>query len=417
MESLDVKIEDLGNLKRKITVTVPQEKVREAYDKTYKSMKDKVSINGFRKGRFPQSLLEKRFKKVMRNEAIETLVPEYYDKAIKQENLKPAIRPQFDDLEIEKSKPLVFSASFEVYPEFDLPDVSVYGLEKREAEYTEEEVAEQKKRHLDNAATFTPKEGPAEEGDQVVMVFKGEVDGETIADASDQTYILGSNQFLPEFEEALRGMQKDEEKNFDLTFPTDYNETTLQGKTAQFHVTITEVNETQPPEMNEAFFSRYGDRVKSEEAFNQYVEDEVRFRKEHEIKTENRTQVKEKLMEILDFEVPGQLLREETSARFNQAKQDPANKELSDTEIEEKAKKEAAEQLRFSIFVQKVLDDEEIKADEQEVYRRFEMNCAMMGIRPEELVKEEYGMQIYQQTYGMVTEETVLDHIIEKATE
>ncbi|MBT6501864.1 MAG: hypothetical protein HOK67_18425, partial [Deltaproteobacteria bacterium] len=98
-------------------------------------------------------------------------------------------------------------------------------------------------------------------------------------------------------------------------------------------------------------------------------------------------------------------------------KQDPANKESADSVLEEKVKQEALEQLRFSILVQKVLDDEEIKTDENEVYRRFEMNCAMMGIRPEDLIKEEYGRQIYQQTYGMITEETVLDFIIEKATE
>lgn len=417
MESLDVKIEDLGSLKRKIVVTVPQEKVREAYNKTYMSLKDKVSINGFRKGKYPQALLEKRFNKAMRNEAVETLVPEYYEKAIKQESLKPAVRPQFDELEIEKTKPLVFSATFEIYPEFDMPDPSVYGLEKKEADYTEEEVAEQKKRHLDNASTFTPKDDPAAEGDQVVMEFNGKVEDENIAEAKDQKYILGSKQFLPEFEEALLGMKKDEEKDFDLTFPTDYNEEKLQGKTATFWVKINEVNQTQPPEMNEAFFSKYGDKVKSEEDFNQFVEDEVKFRKDYEIKADQRKLVRDKMAEVLDFEVPEQLLKEETGARFNQLKQDPANKEASDTELDEKAGKEAAEQLRFSILVQKVLDDEDIKTDEQEVYRRFEMNCAMMGIRPEELVKEEYGMQIYQQTYGMVTEETVLDFIIEKATE
>lgn len=416
-ESLDVAIENLENLKRKIVVTVPQEVVKEAYNKIFHSMKEKVSIKGFRKGKIPQSLLEKRFQKVMKSEAIETLVPEYYDKAIKQENLKPAIRPTFDNLEIEKQKPLVFSATFEIYPEFDLPEHSIYGLEKKEITFTDEEIQQQRERHLNNAATFTPKEDPAAEGDQIVLEFVGKVEDETIAEAKDQKYILGSKQFLPEFETALTGMKKGEEKDFDLTFPSDYNEEKLQGKTAQFSVIVTEINQAQLPEMNEDFFSRYGDKVKSEVEFNQFVEDEVKFRKEYQIKTDNHKIVKEKLAEVLDFEVPEKLLSEESSGRFNQLKQDPANKEFTDSELEEKAKKAALEQLRFSILVQKVLDDEEIKTDENEVYRRFEMNCGMMGIRPEDLIKEEYGRQIYQQTYGMITEETVLDFIIEKATE
>ncbi|MBT7152995.1 MAG: trigger factor [Deltaproteobacteria bacterium] len=416
-ESLEVAIENLADLKRKIVVTVPQDTVKEAYNKIFNSMKEKVSIKGFRKGKIPQSLLEKRFEKVMKSEAIESLVPEYYEKAIKQENLKPAVRPQFDDLEIDKKKPMVFSATFEIYPEFDLPDPSVYGLEKKEAVFTDEEIQEQRERHLNNAATFALKDGEAAEGDQVVMDFVGKVEDETIAEANDQKYILGSKQFLPEFEAALTGMKKEEEKDFDLNFPSDYNEEKLRDKTAQFSVTVKEVNQTQLPEMDEAFFARYGDKVKSEDEFIQFIEDEVKFRKEYEIKTENHKIVKEKLNEVLDFNVPEQLQQEETSIRLKQAKQDPANKESADSVLEEKVKQEALEQLRFSILVQKVLDDEEIKTDENEVYRRFEMNCAMMGIRPEDLIKEEYGRQIYQQTYGMITEETVLDFIIEKATE
>jgi trigger factor len=97
-ESLEVAIENLADLKRKIVVTVPQDTVKEAYNKIFNSMKEKFSIKGFRKGKIPQSLLEKRFEKIMKSEAIESLVPEYYEKAIKQENLKPAVRPQFDDL-------------------------------------------------------------------------------------------------------------------------------------------------------------------------------------------------------------------------------------------------------------------------------------------------------------------------------
>ncbi|MCP4755171.1 MAG: trigger factor [Proteobacteria bacterium] len=417
MESLDITIENLGNLKRKITVTVPQDKVKEAYDKCYLSLKDKVNINGFRKGKLPQSFLEKRFKKVMKNEALETLVPEYYEKAIKQEDLKPAVQPSFDDLEIDKKEPLVFSAAFEVLPEIEAPDYSVYSLEKKEVVYTDEEVAEQRQRHLDNAATFEPKDGTADEGDQVVMDFEGKVDDESIAESQDQTYTLGSKQFLPEFETALEGMGKDEEKNFELTFPTDYNEEKLQNKTAGFWVKVKEIKQKQETELNEEFFNRYGEQVKSKEEFETFVENEVKFRKEQEIGNENRTQVKEKLAEILDFDVPEQILEEELGVRLNQAKQTKANEDVPQEELEENAKKDAVKDLRFSLFVQKMLEAEEIKTDEQQVYQRFQMNCMMMGIRPEELMQQEYGRQIYQQTYGMVTEESVLDFIINKALE
>ncbi|MCG8336194.1 MAG: trigger factor [Proteobacteria bacterium] len=414
MESLDVAIEDLGKLKRKITVTVPQEKVKDAYNKTYKSLKDRVNINGFRKGKYPQALLEKRFVKVMKDEAIETLVPEYFDKALKQEDLKPAVRPKFEDLEVDKKKPLVFSATFEIYPEFELPEYSKFTLEKKEAEFTEDEIKQQRQRHLDGAATYEDKDGAAEEGDQVQIEFKGTIDEEVIAESNNRFYVMGSNEFLPEFEEALKSMSKGEEKDFDLTFPSDYNEEKLQGKTASFHVKVNDVKKKKETELNDDFFKRYGDKVKSEEDFDNLIEEEVKFRKENEIKKEYRDKIRQQLDELLEFDVPVQLLEEETNIRFNQAKQKPESKEHTDDVLRDEAQVTALKELRFSIVVQKVLEAEELKPDEREVYKRFEINCAMMGIQPDELMKQEYGHQIYQQIFGIVAEETVLDFMTDK---
>ena len=415
MESFEVTVENLGKLKRKIIVTVSKEEVKAAYDKTYLSLKDKVKIDGFRKGKFPQKLLEKRFNRVMREEAIETLVPEYFEKAVTKEKLTPAVRPKFDDLEIEKAKPLVFSAAFEIYPEFDPPEFSDYKLEKKEPEIAEEEIREQKQRHLDNAATFTPKEGVAENTDQLTIDFEGILNEESIAKADDQVYLLGSKQFLPEFEEALAGMKKEEEKTFDLTFPDDYNEEKLRGKTAQFTVKVKEIKQNQPPELNEEFFKRYGEQVKSEEDFDKFISDEVKFRKDQDIKRDNHTQLREQLADLLTFDIPEQMLEEEVTMRLQRAKQEAERAEKTEEEPDEgKIRKEAADAIRFSIFIQTTLDKKKVTVDENEANRRFEMNCAMMGINPADLINQDYGRQMYQQTYGMVAEETVLDFVTEK---
>ena len=415
MESFEVSVENLGKLKRKIVVTVAQEEVKAAYDKTFLSLKDKVKIDGFRKGKVPQKILEKRFNRMMREEAIETLVPEYFEKAVTKEKLTPAVRPKFDDLEIDKKKPLVFSAAFEIYPDFEPPEFSKYNLEKKEPEITDEEVEEQRQRHLDGAATFESKEGAAEDTDQLTLDFEGILEEESIAKADDQVYLLGSKQFLPEFEEALAGMTKGEEKTFDLTFPEDYNEERLRGKTARFTVNVKEIKQKQPPEINEEFFKRYGDQVKSEEDFEKMVAEEVKFRKDQEIKREYHSSLKEQLADLLNFDIPEQLLEEEVGMKMQQIQQQAAKDNTPDEEPdEEKIRKEAADALRFSIFIQTTLDKKEVTVDENEANRRFEMNCAMMGVNPAELVNQDYGRQMYQQVYGMVAEETVLDFITEK---
>jgi trigger factor len=414
MESLDVAIENLGSLKRKITVTVPQDKVKDAYNKVYKSLKNKVNVNGFRKGKIPQAYIEKRFQKVMKDEAIETLIPEYFEKALTKENLKPAVRPQFGDLEIDKKKPLVFSATFEIYPDFERPDVDKYKLEKKEIEITEEEVKEQRQRHLDGAATYEVKEGIAEDGDQLDIAFSGKLEDEVIAESDNQLYVLGSNEFLPEFETALIGLKAGDEKDFDLTFPADYNEAKLRDKTASFHVKANAVKLKIETELNDEFFKRYGDKVKSEEDFDNLIDEEVKFRKENEIKREDRDSIREQLNGLLEFDVPEQLLQEEISVRVGQEKRKNENEARSDEELKSEVEADVTKDLRFSIFVQGILDEEELKPDEREVYQRFEINCTMMGIRPEELMEQDYGRQIYQQIFGIVAEETVLDFIIEQ---
>src|SRR3989339_1193556 len=132
MENLNVAVEDLGNLKRRLTVTVPQSEVNAAYDKVYNNLKGRVRVNGFRKGKMPQALLEKRFSQYMKEEGMETLVPRYFQQAVEQEALNPALQPEFSNLEVEKTKPFVFTATVEVWPDFEMLGASALSLTKEE---------------------------------------------------------------------------------------------------------------------------------------------------------------------------------------------------------------------------------------------------------------------------------------------
>jgi len=409
-----VTIEDLGTLKRKMTVTVPLEKVKEAYDKCYLSLKDKIKINGFRKGKVPRSMIEKRYKDLMQNETVEGLVPEYFSEAVKQINLRPAGRPHFEDLTFDKNKPLVFSASFEIFPDIEIPNFGLFQLEKTSIAVTPEEIEEQKQRHLEYAATYPPKNGPADKPDRIKFDVIGRVGDEILIDFKDRETIIGQNQLYPGFDDYLIGTVADEEKSFDLTFPSDYHEEKLSGKTVRFSVKIQTVSEKRLPEIDETFLARYGARAKTAAEFQQLIENETRFRKEEQLRRERHNNIRQKLWETLDFEVPEQLLKEEVQIRINQAKQQ-GQTNLSVEELETQARQEAIKHMRFAILIQKILDQEKMQIDTNAVNQRFAMNCAMLGIKPEELIQQEYGKQIYQETRSMLTEEMVLDFIIDKA--
>ncbi|PCI28967.1 MAG: trigger factor [SAR324 cluster bacterium] len=420
MESLDVSVENLGNLKLKLTISVPKEVVKDTYEKCYRNLKSKVSVNGFRKGRVPQSVMEKRFERHMKQEALEELVPQNFDKAIKQENLKPAGQPKFSDLEVNKRKPLKFSATFEIWPDFELPAAAAFELEKKEISISDEEKEVKKKEHLEKKITYALKDGQAEDADQVLMDFSVELEGEENANEKDFEYVLGSKQFLPEVEEALVGMTAGEEKEFEVSLPEGHQEEKLRGKQAQFTVKVKEVRAKELPALDEKFFESYGEEVNSEEDFNKLLEKEITDAKEQQDKVEYRAKLKEQLVKQLDFEMPADVLAEEVKFKLKQLEQRPkeegkeAGSEGISDEEKEKAEKDAAEHLRLAVYFQKMLEKDEISVDENEVRQRFMMNAKMLGMDPNELIQQEYGKQFYQETHQMVIEDTVLDYLTEQ---
>lgn len=421
MESIEVSSENLGSLKRKLTITVPQNEVQKAYKKSYNSLKNKVSIPGFRKGKYPQSLVEKRFGEQMKHEALERLVPQYFELAIQQEKVEPVVRPQFGDLEIDKKQPFIFSATFEIKPEFDIPEYKSFKVEAEEIEISDEEVEKQKSVHLERAATYVEKaDGAAEEGDQLIIDFKPVEENAQIPPAADHKYILGSKQLLPEFEEVLPGMKVGEEKNFSISYPEDYFTKELRGVSAEMSVKLTKLEGRVLPELNDEFFSRYDEKVKTEDDFITMIKDEIKSMKENELRAKRQGELRKQLAEKLSFDVPEQILNEEIGMRVQEKKRrakDGEGEEKSDEDLKKEVEQESVDQLRFSFFVEKMIQDNEIKVDPSEINRRFQLNCQLLGIDPQMFIQQEYGRHFYQQTQGIVAEETVLNYLTDKVLE
>ncbi len=406
---MQVAIEDQGDLKRKLTITIPQNQVKAAYDKVYSSLKGQVKVKGFRPGKMPQQLMEKRFKKYMSEEAMETLVPEYYQKAIEQENLTPAIQPHFDDLRIDKKKPLTFTATVEVWPEVQLPDFSKFTLEKKEVKITEEELKAQQNQHLEKYATYEPKESAAEEGDRILLSFEAHTEDNQDVSQPNHFYILGSKQFIPEFEEALQGLKAGEEKEFDALLPADHPREEYRSKKTHFKVTAQGVDTRILPEVDETFLKNFSGRAATPEEFTEMVKKEVTEIKEQKIAADYRTELRKQLNEILDFPVPESLLEQETE----HFKQDLTQQKKTDN-LEENAKAEALSQLRLGRFIYLMQEKEKIEIDPNNIYNRFMLNAQMLGLNPSELIQSDHGRRFYEDTRHMVTEEAILDHIANK---
>ena len=414
MEPFSVSIENLGKLKRKLQITVPEEVVRDTYNKSYSSLKDKVNIPGFRKGRYPQALLEKRFQKQMGQEALETLVPEYFEKALKQESMELVGRPQFSNLEVDRRKPLVFSATFELRPDFEIPEYSSFQLEKRSVEVTSEDIEKRRSFHLEQATVYRPVDGErVEEGDQVVIDCMADSENEKIPSRKNFTYTMGSQALGPEVDGALIGMNAGEQKAIEVRYADDHAVEGLQGAFGTMILGVNEVKRKVIPKLDEEFFRRFVD-VKTEEDFEGFLKKEAAEMKAYENKAEYRKRIREQLADKLDFELPEQILAEEIGFRKKQARKGDGNDSKSDTECETEIKKKAQDDLRFSFCVQKVLKQENIQINEEEVGKRFQLNCMLVGLNPHDTANKELVRHIYRETHGVVAEETVLDFVTEK---
>ena len=416
---MNVTVEDLGNLKRKLSVEIPLSEVQAAYDEVYGQIRSNVRVKGFRPGKFPRALAEKRFKTLMEQEATRSLVPKYLDQALKEQELSPATEPSFDNLEVDKSKPLKFDVQFEVVPKFDLLPVEGFTLKAKPVKIGAKKLDERIEQLRHSRATLTDRaDGSAETGDTVIFDFIGTMDGKPFegSSAMGQTYEIGSGRLLPEFDKELLGVKPGANKSFELTFPDDYGAEHLRGKTANFAVTVHKVQQPHLPELDEEFFKGFGDLGSL---------DELKERIKEQLTTEETRKQRQSLMEELaeqikgavSFDVPEQLVDNQLHEFEHRLGHD--DPEALKDEAKLKALKDTeAEKIKANLRLQFVLDEYarqfEVETTQDEVQQRFMMQAYMLQQNPGELIKTQFGQRLLMQTQQDLAYNKTMEHLVDR---
>ena len=255
-----------GECQYEVKVTVPVANERKKAEEMYSELKDEAEIPGFRRGRAPVKLIERKFGKAVKGDVAAKLVGAAYEKLIADQKLKPYGYPDIDGMDANKDrpadKPIEFTLRFEVAPRVELGKYRGVKVERPVVTVDEKDVDEAIDELRDRQATYEPtkKNAKAKAGDQVIIDFKGTVDGEDFqgGSAENYPYILGSRRFFPEFEDALKGQSPESETKCDVTFPDDYFAQDLRGKKAKFTIKINEVKRKKKPEVNDDFAKEAG---------------------------------------------------------------------------------------------------------------------------------------------------------------
>ena len=304
---MSVQVENLEKNMAKLTIEASAEDFEKAVQAAYQKNKNKITIPGFRKGKAPRVMIEKMYGAgIFYEDAANALIQSEYPKAADECGLDIVSQPEIDVVQIEKGKPFIFTAEVAVKPEVTLGDYKGVEVEVAKAEVTEEEIAgELKKEQENNSRTIDVDDRAVENGDMITLDFEGFVDGEAFegGKGTDYPLTIGSNSFIPGFEEQLVGAVIGGEKEVNVTFPEDYQAEDLAGKAAVFKCSVKAIKVKELPELDDEFAKDVSEFDTLEEYKNDIAQ-KLKERKEDVAKREKEDKVVDAIIENAQMDIP-----------------------------------------------------------------------------------------------------------------
>ncbi len=324
-------VESTGDIQRKINIEVPADRLDREFDKQLKSMRGRVRIDGFRPGKVPMSVVRERYGDAVYNDVAGQVVQETLFEAIEKEELKIAGSPSVTPEVMEVGKDLKFFAEVEIYPEFSLADLSTLEINNPNVEIQEADIDKMIETLRAQQQSFSAIDRAAQDDDQVTINFAGTLDGEGFEGGSAEGYqfVLGAGRMLPDFETAVSGMSVGDTKTADVAFPEDYNADNLKGKTAQFEISLTAVEEPILPELNEEFFKKFGIDVSDVESFRVDVSKNMQRELQQAKKSLVKNAVMDGLFEQHEVSVPKILVDNEINVIREELGQNGSGQDFS----------------------------------------------------------------------------------------
>lgn len=308
---MSLQVEKLEGNMAKLTIEASAEDFEKAVEKAYQRSKSKVSVPGFRKGKVPRKIIEQMYgKEIFYEDAANIAIPSAYAAAVDECTEEIVSQPAIEIVQLEAGKPFIFTAEVALKPDVTLGKYKEVEVDKIDISVTEEEIdtAIDKERER-NARTISVDDRAVQDGDMIVLDYEGFVDGETFEGGKDENYPLtiGSNTFIPGFEEQLIGAEIDKKVDVNVTFPEDYHVAELAGKSALFQCTVREIKEKELPDLDDEFASE----VSEFDTLAEYREDvkkNLTLKKEEEAKIEKEGRVVDAIIADAQMDIPEAML-------------------------------------------------------------------------------------------------------------
>jgi len=417
---MQVSIEALEGLERKMTVQIPSERVSEAVEKKLRDLSKTVRIDGFRPGKVPLKVVQQKFGGAVRQEVIGDVIESSYQEALIQEKVRPAGMPSIDSVSSEEQQDMSYTATFEVYPEVEELNLASIEVEKPAAEIDDADFDAMIEKLREQRKTWKETKGAAKKGRQVMVDFEGRIDGELFDGGAgkDMPVEIGAGQMLPEFESGLEGIKAGEQRSVEVNFPEDYHGADVAGKKAEFTLKATLVSKPELPELDEEFAKGFGvedgdlDKMRSDIRANMEKE------KNDRLKATLKNSVMAGLLEHNAIIAPSAMVSEEIGNLRAQAAQrmgqDPESVDATSFP-DELFTEEATRRVQLGLLISEVIRKEKVELDQELVDSNIE-EMAVSYEQPDQ-VRAYYrqNQQARASIEGMVLEEQVVAHILNQA--
>ena len=413
---MQVSVEATGNIERKLSIVVPAERIDSEVDKRLKSMRSKVRIDGFRPGKVPLSVISQQYGDAVFQEVVGELFQSTFYEAANQEGIRVAGLPKIEAQTLEPGKDLEYTATFDTYPDFEIADVSEIEVKKPIVKVTAADVDEMIETLRKQQQTWNEVKRAAKEGDLLSIDFEGKMDGEVFDGGSADGFSveLGAGRMLKDFEDALVGMKAGEEKDAEVTFPEEYPEESLKGKTAQFHLKVNKVSEPELPEVNKEFIKKFGVEDGTKKSFKEEIKSNMERELEQRVKGRIKQAVMDGLHDLHEIDLPEALVNDEIKQVRNEMTQNSQGADLSSLP-DEIFKDQAARRVKLGLIVGEIITKNKLEKDQKRVDEMLEMLAASYE-DPQALIEYYRGDQAAMQTIeAAVMEEMIVEWVLDKA--
>ncbi len=415
---MQVSVEQLEGLERRVTVQVPAEAVEKEIQNRLQSLSRKARLDGFRPGKVPLKVIQRMYGAQVRQEVLgETMERSFYN-ALQQENLRPVGSPRIEPINLEAGQQLEYRAVFEVLPEFTPKDIAERTINRPVADVTESDVDSMIESLRKQRAEWQTVERPAQSGDQVKISFHGTLDGEEFPgnQGDDAPVVLGQGAMLEDFERHLHGRVAGAETEFDLTFPEAYPAEHLAGRTVHFTVRIHSVAESRLPEVDAEFAKAFSVEDGTVEGLRKALRDNMERELADGIKANVKRQVMDALMAENSIPVPQSLVNQEvehiaSQVGFKSDKDDPEAAATKTRLFEDEARR----RVTLGLIVARMLGTLELKPDQDRVQQRLETIAASYEDSNEVIGYYRQNQQLMGSINNLVLEDQLVDHLLASA--